>query len=64
MQNKHKKKSIEAEGKTTQEAIKTALSLLGTTREKVVVKVLCEGEAGLYGMSGGKSTKVRVTMKE
>ena len=58
------KKSIEIEDKTTQEAIKQALLQLGVTRDKIIVKILAEGERGLYGMSGGKMAKVRVTLKE
>jgi spoIIIJ-associated protein len=57
-------KYIEVEGKTSQEAIQKALLQLNTTRDKVIVKILCEGEKGLYGMSGGKLTKVRVTLKD
>ena len=57
------KKFIESEGKTTQEAIKVDLFKLGTTRDKVLVHILSEGERGLYGMCGGKLAKVRVTMK-
>jgi len=61
--NKEIYKFIETEGRTTQEAIKLALVKLGTSRDKVIVKILSEGERGLYGMSGGKSAKVRVTLK-
>jgi len=60
----NKRKIIESEGKTTQEAIKKALAQLGTTRDKVTVNILSEGEKGLYGMGGGKPAKVRVTMKD
>jgi len=58
------KKIIETEGKTSQEAIKSALSQLGVARDMVTVKILAEGERGLYGMSGGKLAKVRVTLKD
>lgn len=61
---KELKKFIEIEGKTTQEAIKQALLQLGVMRDKVIVKILAEGERGLYGMSGGKKSKVRVTLKD
>ncbi|HPM42212.1 MAG TPA: Jag N-terminal domain-containing protein [Candidatus Omnitrophota bacterium] len=57
-------KSIEAEGKTTKEAIHTALSKLGVTRDKVHVKVLSEGHRGLFGMMGLKLAKVKVILKE
>ena len=57
-------KFIETEGKTTQEAIRLALVKLGVPRDKVIVKILSEGERGLYGMGGGKAARVRVTLKE
>lgn len=57
-------KSIEVEGKTIKEAIHVALHKLGVTRDKVTVKVLSEGHHGLFGMSGPKQTKVKVTLKE
>jgi len=55
---------IEAEGRTTQEAIEAALSKLGVSRDRVKVKVLSEGKQGLYGMGGAKLTKVRVSLKK
>jgi len=61
--NKEIDKFVEVEGRTTQEAIKLALVKLGVSRDKVTVKILSEGERGLYGMSGGKAAKVRVTLK-
>jgi spoIIIJ-associated protein len=57
-------KSIEVEGKNTKEAIRAALEKLGVTRDKVQVKVLSEGHHGLFGMSGLKLAKVKVTLKE
>ncbi len=57
-------RSIEVEGKNTKEAIHTALEKLGVTRDKVQVKVLSEGHHGLFGMSGLKLAKVKVTLKE
>jgi len=57
-------KHIEVEGRTTQEAIRTALSKLGVSRSKVEVKVLSEGRQGLYGMKGVKQSKVRVSLKK
>lgn len=58
-----RKKSIEAEGKTTKEAIEKALKLLGVTKDKVDVKILCEECKGLFGMEGQKLAKVKVTLK-
>ncbi|MFA5357229.1 MAG: Jag N-terminal domain-containing protein [Candidatus Omnitrophota bacterium] len=57
-------KSIEVEGKTTKEAIHAALEKLGVTRDKVHVKILSEGHHGLFGMTGLKLAKVKVTLKE
>lgn len=57
------KKSIEVEGKTTKEAIQKALKVLGVTKDKVDIKVLCEESKGLFGMSGQKLAKVKVTLK-
>lgn len=57
-------KEIEVEGKTTKEAIQIALHKLGVARDKVKVKVLCEGHSGLFGMEGLKQAKVKVTLKE
>jgi len=63
MVKKDPQKFVESEGRTTQEAIQAALVKLGTTRDNVIVKILSEGERGLYGMSGGKKAIVRVTLK-
>jgi len=56
--------SIEAEGKTPQEAIKKALSVLGVARREVEVKILSEEEKGLFGMEGARPAKVRVTLRK
>lgn len=55
---------VEAEGKTTQEAIKIALLRLGVTRDKVIVKLLSEERKGLYGMKGARGARVKATLKE
>ncbi len=57
------KKIIEVEGATTKEAISKALSLLGVTRDRVDIKILCEESKGLFGMQGQKLAKVKVTVK-
>lgn len=56
--------SIEAEGRTTREAMQIALQKLGVARNKVIVKVLSEGHHGLFGMKGQKQAKVKVILKE
>ncbi len=52
----------EFEGKTVEEAIKKALQELKLPREKLKIKVLSEEQKGLFGMSGAKPAKVRVTV--
>lgn len=59
-----RQKSIEVEGVSTRAAIKKALELLGVTRDRVEIKVLSEEEKGLFGMKGGRQSKIRVTLKE
>ncbi|RJP19392.1 MAG: protein jag [Candidatus Abyssobacteria bacterium SURF_5] len=54
--------SIEVEGKTPEEAIRKALEVLDTTRDKVQVEVIDEGSKGLFGMIGSKQAKVRATL--
>ena len=53
---------IEAEGKTTAEAVKKALKQLKVKREDVKIEVLCEEEKGLFGMEGAKMAKVKVSL--
>lgn len=57
-------RSIEAEGRTTKEAIQIALKKLGVRRKDVEVEVLSEEDKGLFGMRGAKQAKVRVTLKD
>ncbi|MDD5774766.1 MAG: Jag N-terminal domain-containing protein [Candidatus Omnitrophica bacterium] len=55
---------IEAEGKTTAEAIKKALKQLKAKRDDVNIEVVCEEEKGLFGMEGAKMAKVKVSLKK
>jgi spoIIIJ-associated protein len=55
--------SIEVEGKTVEEAIKSALEKLKLPRNQVKIEILSEGEKGLFGMPGVKPAKVRVTAR-
>ncbi|MBU3934298.1 MAG: Jag N-terminal domain-containing protein [Candidatus Omnitrophica bacterium] len=57
-------KSIEAEGRTSQEAIKIALKRLGVSRNQVKVEILSEENRGLFGMKGAKPARVKVTLKK
>jgi spoIIIJ-associated protein len=55
--------SIEQTGRTVEDAVKTALKLLGATREEVEVEVLSQETRGLLGILGYSEAKVRVTRK-
>ena len=57
------KKTIEVEGATTKEAIQKALKILGVTKDKVDIKILCEECKGLFGMDGQKLARIKVTLK-
>ncbi len=54
--------SIEASGKSVEEAIEQALIRLGKRREDVDVSVLQEPARGTFGL-GGKDARVRVTVR-
>lgn len=54
--------TIEAEGKSTKEAIDTALKRLGVGKDRVKVQVLSEERKGLFGMKGASQAKVRITI--
>ena len=49
---------LEVEGKTVEEAIKEGLDKLGVPKEKVKIKILNEGTAGLFGLMGSKPARV------
>jgi spoIIIJ-associated protein len=57
-------KSVEFEGNSVDEAIKTAMKTLGVSRETMRVKVLCEEQKGLFGMDSAKPAKIKVTIKQ
>ncbi len=54
--------SVEATGKTVEEAIESALEQLGASRDAVTVRVLSAGTGGLFGI-GGEETRVLVELK-
>ncbi|WP_291569886.1 RNA-binding cell elongation regulator Jag/EloR [Clostridium sp. UBA4548] len=56
-------KTIESMGKTTEDAIKNALSELKVTEDKVTIEILEEGSKGFLNIIGVKPAKVRVTVK-
>jgi spoIIIJ-associated protein len=59
-----KVKSVEAEGKTMEEAIEQALQKLKLPRNRVKIESLTEEKKGLFGMAGAKLAKVRVSAIE
>lgn len=56
-------RQIEKIGRTVDEAVDLALQDLGVDKDKVIIEVLDEGNKGIFGIFGGKETKVRVTTK-
>ena len=52
--------SIEATGKTVEEAIENGLAELGLERQDVTVEVLTQGRGGLFGI-GGEAARVRLS---
>jgi spoIIIJ-associated protein len=55
-------RSVEAEGKTVEEAIEKALQVLKLPRKRVKVEIVSEEKKGLFGMAGEKPAKVRVSV--
>ncbi len=57
-------KFTEKTGKTVEEAVKSALEELKTTKEQVEIKILEEPSKGIFGLIGSKPAKVRVVIVE
>ncbi len=53
-------RSVEASGKTVDEATENALAELGRERHEVTIEVLTQGRPGLFGI-GGEQARVRVS---
>jgi len=49
---------IEVEGRTVEEAVKKASSILKVPRKQLHIKVVAEAQKGLFGMSGAKPAKI------
>ncbi len=56
-------KSVETEGKNTEEAIDKACEELAVSREDLEVEVLANGSSGFLGL-GAKNARIRATVKE
>ncbi len=57
-------KTVEATGKTVEEAVANGLRELGCTREEVELKMLEAPYRGLFGIIGAKDAKVQLTQLE
>lgn len=57
-------RSVEKSARTVEEAVQLALAELGVGRDRVDVQVLSEGRPALFGLIGGRSARVRVTVRE
>lgn len=55
--------SVEAEGDTIDEAIESALRMLGVERDKVTIDILGEGKKGILGI-GAKKARVRASLRK
>ena len=53
--------TVEAHGRTTEEAIRSALDQLGVRRDEVEIEVLAEGRSGVFGV-GSQEARVRVSV--
>jgi predicted RNA-binding protein Jag len=56
-------KAIEFEGHNVETAILKAVKTLNVPRETLTIKVVCEEQAGLFGMEGAKLAKIKVIIK-
>ncbi|GIV20808.1 MAG: DNA-binding protein [Armatimonadota bacterium] len=55
--------SVEATGRTVEEAKERALQMLGATEEQVEWEILDEGSRGIFGVLGSTPARVRATLK-
>lgn len=56
-------KQITASGQTVEEAVKSALAQLNTTKDRTEVEIVDEGKKGIFGLFGSKPAVVKVTLK-
>ncbi len=54
----------EFEGKTKEDAVKTACDELGLSEDELDAEVLSYGSTGIFGLVGAKKAKIRVTVPE
>ncbi|GEM_PF-523753 len=53
----------EFEAATIDDAVKTAINSLKMTKEEIKIKILTEGQLGLFGLKGEKPAKIQVSPK-
>jgi len=56
--------SVEASGKTIEQALQRALKELGARPEDVDIEILSESQGGLLGLFGSRNVKIRVTLRD
>jgi len=56
--------SVEATGKTIEQALQKALKELSAHAEDVDIEILSESQSGLLGIFGSKSVRIRVSLRE
>jgi spoIIIJ-associated protein len=56
--------TFEFEGKTTEEAIETACRELSYSREEMEIEIIEPGSAGIFGLVGGRKSKIKVSVPE
>jgi spoIIIJ-associated protein len=56
--------SYEFEGKTKEEAIRSACDKLGVSEEELDIEVLSYGSTGIFGLVGAKKAQIRVTLRD
>ena len=56
--------TFEFEGKTTEEAIETACRELNYAKEDMEIEIIEPGSAGIFGLVGGRKSKIKVSIPE
>jgi spoIIIJ-associated protein len=56
-------KQVTATGQTVEEAVKSALAQLKTTKDRTDISIIDEGKKGIFGIFGSRPAVVKVTVK-
>lgn len=56
-------KTYDFSGPTVEDSILSAIKELGVSREKLIIKIVCEERRGLFGMQGASPAKIKVSIK-